>query len=589
VKYACWSLFSLGTSLAMIASTLLPGPVSQAQASDAAIIIMHPRQHALISGTTFIKLKLNAPVKSVNVLVDGSYLASGPLDNIPWDSTKVSNGIHILTAQAVLGSASGGQLTPSRPTLLLTSQQRSVRVNNRKLWSTPSPTATSDPPSPTPTLLPTSTPPPKSSPTPTSAPTPSPSPAPTASPSPAPTASLSPTPTASPAPTASPSPTPTTSPTPTPSATPTPTTITSTFIIDGQSNTTYSGLRVSTTSGDCVDMVNSTNVTIENSNIGPCGTSNSTAQSNGIHISGGSGNNVYDSYIHVERLASGCCDTHDGVLVDGASSGDTIQGNVIAYAETNVRGQDNSSALTVRGNYLVNPLGPYPRGQNLQVDTTSNITVKNNFAYSCTLSGISGVRCPPGYLFDENQEDSINFYQSTTFVAIGNYIEGGHSPSGCGLIADDIANGGQFVNNVLYNTGQCGIGISDGTDPQVTGNKILNLNPVAGAGDTALYVWKQYGSACGPTLLSGNTATEIQSGGTASGYWNGGGCDPVTCDGGNTSIDSCNLFDYGSGKAAYNKLIADPAVTTPPLIPPEPKNCVAKSPYSTQISSPPCT
>jgi hypothetical protein len=237
----------------------------------------------------------------------------------------------------------------------------------------------------------------------------------------------------------------------------------------------------------------------------------------------------------------------------------------------------------------MNPRGPFPRGQNIQVDTTSNIIVRNNLAYSCTLNGSSGVQCPAGYLFSENQEDSINFYKSTTFVASGNYIEGGHSGSGCGLMSDDTANGGQFINNVLYNTGQCGIGIGDGTSPRITGNKILDLNPVAGAGDTALYVWKQYASTCGPTLLSGNAATEIRTGGTASGYWNGGGCDPVTCDGSNTNVNSCNTFDSGAGRTAYNILIGDPTVTTPPLIPPQPKNCVAKTPYSTQTSLPLCT
>jgi hypothetical protein len=115
----------------------------------------------------------------------------------------------------------------------------------------------------------------------------------------------------------------------------------------------------------------------------------------------------------------------------------------------------------------------------------------------------------------------------------------------------------------------------------------MNLNSNTG-GNTAIYVWKQYSPACGPVLLNSNMGTEIRSGGYDSGYWNGGGCDPVTCDGANTNIDSCNTFDYGSGRTAYNALIVDPAVTKTPLIPPQPKNCVANSPYSTQASLPPC-
>lgn len=401
-----------------------------------------------------------------------------------------------------------------------------------------------------------------------------------------------PTPTPTPTP-ASPAPTPTPSPTAAPSPgspTPTPTpgsARTTTFVISGQSNVIYSGLRISTTSGDCLDVIDSTNVTIENADIGPCGTDRSTAPSNGVHITGGSGIDVYDSYVHVENLASGCCDTHDGILIDGGSSSDTIQGNVIAYGETNIRGQDNARDLIIKGNFLMNPRGPFPRGQNIQMDTTSGVSADGNFAYSCTLDGSSGVQCPSGYLFSENQEDSLNFYNSVSFTAENNYVMGGHSPSGCGLIMDDGADSGVFQGNILYDTGQCGIGVANGTNQSVTANKVLNLTPVPGAGNTAIYIWNQYGSACGPVLLNGNIATEIRSDG-ASGYWNGGGCAPVTCDGTNVSVDSCNTFDYGNETSAYDALIQDPAMANPPLIPPGPRNCVVKSPYSTQTSLPPC-
>jgi hypothetical protein len=359
-------------------------------------------------------------------------------------------------------------------------------------------------------------------------------------------------------------------------------------VINGQSNVTYSGLRISTTSGDCVDIVNSTNVTIENSNIGPCGSDNTTDASNGIHISGGSGISVYDNYVHVEHLASDCCDSHDGVLVDNGSSGATIQGNVIAYSETNVRGQNGANNINIVGNYLMNPRGPYPRGQNVQVDTTSSVAVTGNLAYSCTLDGSSGVQCPAGYLYSEDQEDSVNFYNSTGFSAANNYIMGGHSVSGCGLMMDYAADSGTFTDNVVSNTGQCGIGIANGTNQTVDGNDVLITNPVSGAGDTAIYIWNQYSGPCGGVLLNGNIASEVRTDGSASGYWNGGGCSPVTCDGSNANVNSCNVFDSGSGTAAYDLLIANPRVTTPPLIPPQPKHCVAKSPYSTQTSLAQC-
>jgi len=358
------------------------------------------------------------------------------------------------------------------------------------------------------------------------------------------------------------------------------------LLISGQSGKVYSNLRITSTTGDCVQIINSTNITIQNSDIGPCGTNNSTVASRGIHISGGSGINVYDNYIHVETLASGCCDSHDGILIDNGSTSDVIQGNVVAYGESNVEIQGtNVNGVSIIGNYLLNPRGPFPRGQNVQVwggsssGFHSNITVQNNYTYSCTLAG-AGVSCPAGgatYLYPENQEDSINFGHTNGFVVKGNYVVGGHSGSGCGLIADESANNGQFLTNIVSNTGQCGIGIADGATQTVDGNKVLNLTPVSGGGNTAIYVWKQYTPTCGPVTVSNNVADELKTDMTThSGYWNGGGCDPVTL--------TSNTFD----RAANLLLNPMSATNPPPLIPPAPKNCVAVSPYTSQISLPRC-
>ena len=118
------------------------------------------------------------------------------------------------------------------------------------------------------------------------------------------------------------------------------------------------------------------------------------------------------------------------------------------------------------------------------------MTVANNYALLSTDTS--------KYLFAENQEDSINFGLTNGIVARGNYVTGGHSPSGCGLISDDQANGAQFVNNILLDTGQCGIGIADGTNQVVDSNRFLNRTPVQGCGNTAIYVWKQYTGAQRP-------------------------------------------------------------------------------------------
>ena len=342
------------------------------------------------------------------------------------------------------------------------------------------------------------------------------------------------------------------------------------LVIKNQHNIVYTGLRIKSAHGNCLSIVNSFNVTIEGANLGPC-------DGHAIYISGGSGNKVFDSYLHSEHAGSGCCDNHEGVRLTNHTSFATIQGNVIAYNETNVRVDDGAHDISVIGNYLFNPLGPYPRGQNFQSDTAARLSVIGNYAYSCTLLG-PGKLCPPGarYLYSEVQEDSINFFKTNTFTASDNYVVGGHSGSGCGLIADLAANNGTFHSNTVVDTGQCGIGIADGVNQLVSGNRILNLTPIHGAGNTALYVWKQYSPDCGPVRIINNVADELKLDGSHSGFWKGAGCGPVDLSG--------NVF----GRAAYDALHPMSLTNPPPLVPPLPKHCVAASPYSTQTSAPPC-
>jgi hypothetical protein len=145
------------------------------------------------------------------------------------------------------------------------------------------------------------------------------------------------------------------------------------------------------------------------------------------------------------------------------------------------------------------------------------------------------------------------------------------------LISDDQANGAQFVNNILLDTGQCGIGIADGTNQVVDSNRVLNRTPVQGGGNTAIYVWKQYSGACGPVTVSNNIATETNTSGAQSGFWNGGGCEPVTL--------TSNTFD-----TAAQTLLGSPSQTMPPpRIPPAPKDCVVVSPFTNNTSLPACS
>jgi hypothetical protein len=261
----------------------------------------------------------------------------------------------------------------------------------------------------------------------------------------------------------------------------------------------YVGLHITSDAGPCVRIVGGSHVTVSASEIGPCA-------GNGVEVSGGDSITIQDSYVHPEHPAKGCCDTGDGVFATGTTNL-TLAGNVIAFGEANIE-VGTSSHVHVTGNFLLNPQNAGSRGQNFQSwGAMSDVTVLGNYALSST---------DAAYKFPEKQEDSINFGFTTTIVAKGNYVSGGHSASGCGIIADEAANSVTFQDNVLVDTGQCGIGIASGTNQLVDGNKILNSTPVAGGGNTGLVVWKQYSDPCGPVTLSNNVSTPSRSRATRS-------------------------------------------------------------------------
>ena len=333
--------------------------------------------------------------------------------------------------------------------------------------------------------------------------------------------------------------------------------------INGQSGTVIQNLHVTNPNGDCVTLSNSSNITIRASEIGPC-------KGNGVVITGGTSISVLDNYIHPEGQLAGCCDITDGILTNGTSNL-TVQGNVIAYGEANIEaaGQTNFKII---GNFFLNPRGgANHRGQNIQVwNNNSGVTVQNNY----TLASTDTTK----YKFAEVQEDSINFGPNTSGIVVqGNYVTGGHSPSGCGVIADTGVVSGQFFSNTLLNTGQCGIGITSGVNIMVDSNKVLNTTPVSGGGNTAIYVWKVVSSdSCGPVQVSNNIASAITSSGAPSSYFDGGGCAPVTLTG--------NTFDL----AAATLLSPPSSKLSPPPIPPGPASCVAPSPFSNNTAFAPC-
>jgi nitrous oxidase accessory protein NosD len=316
------------------------------------------------------------------------------------------------------------------------------------------------------------------------------------------------------------------------------------MVIDGEKGLLLENLHITSSDGPCLVIKNAEDVTVRYAEIGPC-------KGNGIEVSGSRGVRILDSYVHPEHPVTGCCDKGNGIFAH-TTSDLLIQGNVVAYGESNVQ-LLGVKDVEVIGNFLLNPLGPFPRGQQVQVwgrgsTRSSNILIEANYTVATD---------DPGYAFSDGQWDAINLGYTDGAVVRGNYVQGGRSHSGCGIIADDSANSMQFLDNTLVNTGQCGIGIASGTHQVVEGNRVVNsgLN-IANAGNTAIYVWKQYGAPCGPVRVANNIAVMRRSNGSYTSYWKGSGCDTTTLSG--------NTFD----QAAQDLLLPIELTIPPPPIPP---------------------
>jgi hypothetical protein len=358
---------------------------------------------------------------------------------------------------------------------------------------------------------------------------------------------------------------------------------TTTMVIQNQNGTVVSGLNISTTKGPCIQIINSTNITIKQSQIGPCGDNNTTNNSQGIYITGSTGVNIYDSYIHVENQSSTCGDSHDSIQIANNPGPVVIQGNVIAYGGNNIHAWDASN-ISVIGNFLLNPRGAASCGDpdNLQGNQfqawadpgtpNSNLTVSNNYTISA----------PTGYLYPGAGSDEISFGFTNGFIAKNNWVNGAQNPTACGIIGDDAVTNGQITGNVINETFNCGIGIASGTGHVISSNKVLITK---GSTSTAgIVINGSYGLPCNTITVSFNDAYTVTTSGWVQGYWDSGTCTGVTL--------TSNVFDVGCtvpSCTAYKALNPLTSTSPPPLIPPQPFACVATSPYSTQTSAPLCS
>jgi hypothetical protein len=349
------------------------------------------------------------------------------------------------------------------------------------------------------------------------------------------------------------------------------------IVINGQNGTVITGLKITSTTGSCVRIINSTNITIKESEIGPCG---GTA-GYGIDISNSSQVRIYDNYIHVETQATSY-EQHNNIYVHNGSHDIDIQGNVLAFGQANVsvNSDDTNVAVynvTVRGNYSLNPRGRTTWGGNhvaLYADSTG---ANNNYAITISQNYFATIG---GQTYNNKTEDFVNIAFSTGTLVDNNYFRGtggNLSISGCTQLTEHGSVNTTFSNNKVDQGGNCGVNLAGGRGHTVRGLIMVSTNLID-SGACGIKVQDLSGDCDGTHTISNNQVAWRNSASTYHyNYVNNGGCGTVNLSG--------NNFD---GPAVYTLYNPMSSTNPPPLIPPLPKNCVAPSPYSTQTSKPAC-
>jgi nitrous oxidase accessory protein NosD len=175
------------------------------------------------------------------------------------------------------------------------------------------------------------------------------------------------------------------------------------------------------------------------------------------------------------------------------SSNVLVQGNRFERNETSVYGYETGHSVRVIGNYSLNPLGPFPRGQHVQIWTCNR---GGPLERGCVVSSNYGRLDPErgSSLGATNTEDMISIGKSSYALVEDNYVIGGDSASGCGLIVEGPASYTTFRNNVVIRTAQCGIGVSNSDHTLVESNRVLDTNLVSlglTSGNVGIYVWRK--------------------------------------------------------------------------------------------------
>lgn len=162
----------------------------------------------------------------------------------------------------------------------------------------------------------------------------------------------------------------------------------------------------------------------------------------------------------------------ENILIKGNYFKDVPSGVYLVKARGNIE---------VDGNYCENQYGPFPRGQICQLYSCCTtpetyIKIKNNYSYVNSNNPVQRSFMTNGRV---GAEDHINCYrckgcEESPIIISDNYLYGGSgSSSNSGIMVGD--DGGEYfhvLNNIVYYTENCGIGVCGGTGNVVKGNRI---------------------------------------------------------------------------------------------------------------------
>ena len=179
----------------------------------------------------------------------------------------------------------------------------------------------------------------------------------------------------------------------------------------------------------------------------------------------------------------------------------------------------NTQGVQVVSNQFKNMQGPYPMGQFVQFNHVSG---SGNSFINNIGENITG---------QSNTEDDVNMNASngtasSPIMISGNWIRGGTSKTGGGIVLGD--NGGSYQtaeNNILVNSGAYGIGIADGTNMEVINNKVYGAQ--TSISNVGIGVQNDYGLACSLNTITGNYVNWTNAKGVRNDNWNANNCGTI--------------------------------------------------------------